>query len=200
MNELNIKSSTIEKGLDLVKGFLERAIGPSIDEFGLIHKDNMRFRRAKNQLKIFQQAKEMAEALNINIKQMDLKALFPLLEGIAVEEDETLQDMWTNLFVNYIDSKKNLTINVYPEILKQLSTNEVKILNYMEIRDKLYVESYRKKEEIEFTKEEIANLNRLGLIEEPNFSLYDGGQAIEQLKTDVYLMTEFGWNFLAACS
>ena len=106
----------------------------------------MRLRRLKNQLKVLEKAKEMAEVMKIDIKQINLKALFPLLEGIAVEEDETLQDMWANLFVNYIDSKRNLTINVYPEVLKQLSTNEVTILKYIEVHSKLYVAEYRKKE------------------------------------------------------
>jgi hypothetical protein len=211
MAEFDLKSSTIDKGLDLIKGFLERAFGPSIDEFGLMRQDNMKFRRAKNQLKVFQQAKELAEAGEIEIKQMNLKALFPLLEGIALEEDETLQDMWATLLVNYIDANKNLTINVYPTILQQLSSNEVKILEYMYLNhDKLYSRySFQKNKEITFTDAEIANLIRLGIIEEvPNISQYGGdfdernGQYkwdYEFFQPDEYRISVFGSEFLMAC-
>lgn len=209
MTEFNIKSSTIEKGLDLVKGFLERAIGPSVDEFGFMHQDNMRFRRANNQLKIFTRAKERAEKTGMNIKQMNLKALFPLLEGISLEEEETLQEMWTNLFLNYTDSSKNLTINVYPEILKQLSTNEVRLLEYVKGNDsKIVTGGFNKTTAVEFGDEEIANLRRLGLIEEvPNMSyrIEDIYEERPKIKTELlspyeYFLSDFGHDFLRACS
>jgi hypothetical protein len=34
MNELNIKSSTVEKGLDLAKELMSKLLGPAINEIG----------------------------------------------------------------------------------------------------------------------------------------------------------------------
>ena len=120
MSELNIKSTTLEKGLDLIKSFLEKAIGPTAEEFGLAISDNLKIRRFKNQIKNLEKAKQIAQKNNVSIKQINLKALIlPYLEGVALEEDETLQDMWANLFVNYIDTtNKNLTMTVFPEYSK----------------------------------------------------------------------------------
>lgn len=73
--------------------------------------------------------KKIIDNENLKVKQGNLKIILPFLEGVALEEDETLQDMWTKLFINYIDAEKTSTVTVYPEILKQLSSTEVAILN-----------------------------------------------------------------------
>lgn len=87
-----------------------------------------------------------------------------------MEEDEILQGMWADLFLNYIDTNKNLTLTVYPSILKQLSTHEVAILNFMiNNKNKINTSTWSKTKDIGFSNEEIANLNRLGIIAEvPN--------------------------------
>jgi hypothetical protein len=36
MGEFDIKSSTIDKSLDMAKEFLQRFVGPSVDEMGLL--------------------------------------------------------------------------------------------------------------------------------------------------------------------
>lgn len=49
MQDINLKSTAVEKGIDLVKGFLERLAGPAIDELGLLFGDNVKLFRFKNQ-------------------------------------------------------------------------------------------------------------------------------------------------------
>jgi len=203
MNELNIKSSTIEQAIDLLKGFLDKAIGPAVDEWGAMLADNVKLRRFKNQIRNLEKAKKIAEERKISIRQINLKALVPYLEGVSMEEDETLQEMWANLFVNYLDSEKNLTINVYPDILKQLSTNEVVILKFMEENDKRLLMNLRtqtgKNYFGKYSLEELGNLDRLGLIrEEPNYSFYDGHK-FEELQPEKFYLTEFAEAFLNAC-
>jgi hypothetical protein len=203
MPEINIKSTTIEKGLDLIKSFLEKAIGPSAEELGLAISDNLKIRRFKNQIKNLDKAKKIAQENNISIKQINLKALFPYLEGVALEEDETLQEMWANLFVNYIDTNKNLTMTVFPDMLKHLSSNEVKMLIFMKDNHGRIKKNRWHTDSIDFpgqyTLEEMGNLARLGLIrEEGNFSMYDGNK-IEQLMPEDYYLTELGDALLNAC-
>jgi len=203
MNELNLKSSTVEKGLDLLKSFLDKAIGPTVEEFGLAISDNLKIRRLKNQIKNLEKAKKIAEENNVNVKEINLKALFPYLECAALEEDDNLQDMWANLFVNYIDSDRNLTMTVFPDILKHLSSNEVNMLNFMNSNHGRIKQSRWKNETkdypLEYNLEEMGNLARLGLIrEESNFSMYDGDK-IEELMPENYYLTELGEALLKAC-
>jgi len=171
MAEIDLKSSTIDKGLDLVKGFLEKAIGAAVTEIGETLADNVKLRRLKNQIKNFQKAKKIAEDSKIDIKQINLKALVPYLEGVSLEEDEVLQGIWANLFVNYIDSNKNLTINVYPDILRQLSTEEVSILKQMQAnskRNRIRVMSrslHGQMQEPFVYFDQLTNLERLGIVE-----------------------------------
>lgn len=203
MSDFNIKSTTIEKGLDLIKDFISKAIGPTVDEFGQGLSDNLKLRRFKNQVQNLAKAKKITEEFGVNIKQINLKALFPYLEGVSLEEDETLQEMWANMFVNYIDSDKNLTLTVFPDILKHLSSNEVKMIKFMS-ENRGYINgntwgSSQKKFPGTYTLEEMGNLARLGLIREVgNYSLYDGNK-IEELQPDQYYLTELGYAFLQAC-
>jgi hypothetical protein len=203
MSEINIKSSTIDKTIDLLKDFLTKAIGPSAEEFGLGLSDNLKMRRFRNQLKNLEKAKKIVENQNVNVKQINLKALFPYLEGVSLEEDETLQKMWANLFVNYIDSKKNLTMTVFPDLLKHLSSNEVKMLQFMSANSGHLKPERPKKETVDFSGtyslEEIGNLTRLALIEEvPNLTVYDINK-VEELQPEDYYLTPLGLAFLEAC-
>jgi hypothetical protein len=123
-NELNIKSSTIEKGLDLAKEFLSKLISPTIDEVGLLISDNIKYLRFKNQVRILLKAKKYVENKNISIKEIPIKILVPLLENASLEDNEQLQDKWANMIVNMVDSESNVQNQVFPYILSQLSIDE----------------------------------------------------------------------------
>ena len=122
--ELNIKSSTVEKGLELAKDFLGKLISPTIEEVGLLISDNIKFLRFKNQVKILLKAKAYVEKNNISLKEIPIKILVPLLEKASLEEDEKLQDKWSNMLVNMVDSENNFQNQIFPHILSQLSIEE----------------------------------------------------------------------------
>jgi hypothetical protein len=191
------------------------------DEFGLQLADNMRLRRMRNQLKNLEKVKEIVEKEGVTMKQIDFKALFPLLEGTALEENETLQQMWVNLFTNYIDISKNLTTHVYPEILRQLSTEEVEILKTMQDNSNQIFVRERQTMMEDFLelfayRDQITNILRLGIIEEvlkfetdskvkasdytPLIHKHINTINVNKLSSDQYRMTEFGLQFMEACS
>jgi hypothetical protein len=173
----------------------------------------------KNQLKNFEKVKFIVEHQHVKIKEASLKVLLPYMEGISLEDNETLQDMWANLLVNYIDADKNLTTNVYPGILSQLSSKEVKIL--YELKDFVPQSSstsrYFAPKAVKqlFEVDQISNLERLGLIAgvprfktvdtrksgmyRPTSDIFKTGDKIEQLSPLVYKITLFGKQFLQAC-
>ncbi|WP_299221236.1 Abi-alpha family protein [uncultured Aquimarina sp.] len=122
--ELNIKSTTIEKGLELIKDFATKLVGPTIDEVGLLMSDKIRYFRFKNQIKILVKAEEYVKRENIKIKEIPTKILVPLLENASLEEDEELQKKWSFMIGNLADSDQNLQNQIFPYILTQISINE----------------------------------------------------------------------------
>jgi hypothetical protein len=146
----------------------------------------------RNQIKIFSEAKKIAEENNISIKQINLKTLVPLLEFSSLEEDETLQEKWINLIVNYSDNSQKFESSIFPFILNQLSSNEAikleNIKNVIEISSK----------KIELTDIEISNVIRLGLLER----IIIEGFTFDSEPTDFryYKVSSLGKLFLNCCS
>src|SRR5205814_10515227 len=92
--EINIKSSTIDKGLELAKEFLGKLISPTIEEVGLLISENVKYLRFKNQIRILLKAKDYVEKKKINLKEIPIKILVPLLDKASLEDNETMQDKW----------------------------------------------------------------------------------------------------------
>lgn len=127
-NKLDITSTAIEKGIDLVKDFVEKLVGSTLEETGLLLGDKIRIFRLKNQIKMLSKAQSICKSNNISIKQISVKTLFPLLEYASLEDDENLQEKWANLLTNYVDSNKNLKSTIFPYILNQLSSEELEVI------------------------------------------------------------------------
>jgi hypothetical protein len=122
--ELNIKSSTIEKGLELAKEFLGKLISPTLEEVGLLISDHVKFLRFKNQIRMLLKAKDYVEQHNISVKEIPIKILVPLLEKASLENDDQLQDKWAKMLVNMVDSENNLQNQIFPYVLSQISIDE----------------------------------------------------------------------------
>lgn len=216
--ELNIKSSTIEKGLDLAKDFLGKLIFPAVEEVGLLMGDNIKVWRFKNQIRLLNNVENYVKEKNISTKKVPLKILLPLLENASLEEEPLLNEMWENLLINYIDSKQTFCLTVFPHILSNLSTKEVRFIKafnlnskILEIHNNYGIKEFIKVENngtiniassMNITNAEITNLVRLGL-----FSVING---LELHKIDRYghfdidtkylNMTSFGAEFMKACT
>jgi hypothetical protein len=121
---INITSTAVEKGLDLATNFLDKLIVPAIEETGLLLKDKVTFWRLKNQIKTLNKTQEYCEKHNISLKSISLKLLCPLMENASLEEDEFLQDKWSILLGNMVDSEQNIENHVFPFLLGQISKPE----------------------------------------------------------------------------
>jgi len=153
--KIDITSSAIEKGLEIAKDFIDKLIMPSVEETGLLLKDHITMWRFKTQVKILNRANEYCVKHNINPKKISLKILAPLLEYSSLEEDEEMQDKWSILLSNLIDSEQNIENNVFPYILSQLSKDEFfsleKVYNKRVLRfskEQLELDDYFAKEQI----------------------------------------------------
>lgn len=130
-NKIDITSTLLESTVDGAKGFLGKLLGASVEEYGLMLADNVKLRRFKNQLNMVNKAQKIVEESGINIKQISIKQLVPLLEYSSLEEDESLQDKWANMLVNFIDRNKKLESSIFPFILSQLSSEEIEVIDVL---------------------------------------------------------------------
>ena len=124
MGKLDITSTAIEKGIDIAKDFLDKLIMPSVEEAGLLLREKVTFWKFQNQVRMLNKAKAYCEKHRISPKTISFKLLVPLLETSALEEDELLQDKWSILLANMVDSEQNVENHVFPYILGQISKNE----------------------------------------------------------------------------
>ena len=137
--KVNIKSSTIEKGLELVKDFAEKLIGPTIEEVGLLMSDKIKYYRFKNQVNILVKAKEYVKKKNIDIKEIPTKILVPLLENASLEVEEEMQEKWAFMIGNLADSEQNLQNQIFPYLLTQISLNEFENLMTFQEKERVYM-------------------------------------------------------------
>jgi len=129
-NKFDIKSSTIDKGLEIAKNFVDKLVMPTIEESGLLVKDQITMWRFKNQIKMLNKAQEYCLKHNINPKKISLKVLSPLLDYSSLEEDDFLTDKYAILLSNLVDSEQNIQNHVFPYIISQISKKEFQIIEY----------------------------------------------------------------------
>lgn len=180
---------------------LQHLFGPWVTEQGLIWQENVRVRRLKNQFKILGKVKDVVEEEGVHIRDVNLKALAPLLEGISLEEEPTLQELWKNLTINYLDSSVTTINIVYPHILKSLSTNEVKFLKWLQDHNS-GINTTIKNPDVDFEIHEVNNLERLSLIVEDIRYFTQPKHGLSEVNwehTNVFFLSEFGKDFLKAC-
>lgn len=163
--ELNIKSSTIEKGLELVKDFAEKLIGPAVEEVGLLMSDKIKYYRFKNQVKVLIKAKEYVKAKNIDVKVIPTKILVPLLENASLEEQSEMQDKWALMIGNLADTEQNLQNQIFPYLLSQISLNEFDRLTDFSKKERAYMIEHLKvldlqKQDKYWSNKEFRELNR----------------------------------------
>lgn len=126
--KVDITSTTLEKGFDLAKSFLDKIVGPPLEEIGLLLKEKVTLWRFKNQINVVNKAREYCLKHNIVPQEISLKILAPLMENASLEEDETLQEKWAMLLANMADSEQNIQNHVFPYLLSQISKNEFQAL------------------------------------------------------------------------
>jgi hypothetical protein len=127
--KIDISSATIDKGIDVAKGFLRKLIGPSLEEAGLLLKESIALWRFKNQINILEKANEICERKGIKPSSISLKLLYPLMDAASLEDDPEMQSKWAALLSNMVDSEKNIQNHVFPYILGQLSLPEFALLD-----------------------------------------------------------------------
>jgi len=113
-------------------GIVKRMLGPAADEVAEMWKDQIRLYRYGRQLKCIEKAEQMAKDAGFTPKAVPPKILFPLLEGVSMEEDETLHTMWAALLAN---SSSPLNTEIvrpgFIAVLRHMAPDEASIINWL---------------------------------------------------------------------
>jgi hypothetical protein len=203
----------IEASKDEVEGFFQAIVPDFVRNAGGILSDNVRYWRWQNQISILQKVKEKVETSGLTKHQIPLKVLIPIIEHSSLEEEEKLQEKWSNMLANAITNKVSISPN-FVAILSELSPTEVQVL------DQLHKESasetdYTKRRELQFSRDAIQkifaldiksvdliveNLYRLGLCQPPAGDGIKVGQYKFTLRTtEIFEFTSLGFEFVSAC-
>lgn len=114
------------------EGLLKVLFGKAFEETGEMIADQVRLRRFKNQIKIFEKAEQYLKDKNINPEKVNLKVLAPLVEFASYEEDHNLQNLWANLIKNILSRPTAVILQQNAiQVLNKVSNDEVKILDYV---------------------------------------------------------------------
>lgn len=123
----------VDKSIDGISAFLSLVCEPALQEFGLMLSDKMRVWRLNNIINILEKAKGKLcfEGDKIHIKA-NPKVVLSIIEEGSVIDDDHLQEWWAGLFVSSCseDGKDDQNI-VFVNLLKQLTSFEVKLLEYV---------------------------------------------------------------------
>ena len=161
----------VDNGIQAAKGFLSKLAGPAVEEIGLLLQDRVKLYRLKNQLRILGKAQEMLKTARVKPSAVPLRTLLPLLEGAALEEDESLSLKWAALLANAASGASDIANHPsFPHILAEISPSEALLLDSLAAeRKEVDWEAFREKivRETSTTHEYInqcyGNLFRLGL-------------------------------------
>lgn len=142
LENLNIPKQLLDKS----EALLKTLFGPSFEELGGLIADQVKLRRFNNQVKIFTKAQEKLKQNNINPQKVSLKVLAPLIEYSSLEEEENLQDKWSNLISHILGGDKEVVFHQNCiTILNRISSEEAKLLDKLhDLLQKKKTERYQK--------------------------------------------------------
>ena len=157
---------------------LSKLLSPALTESGEYIADIFREKRELRQIDAAKRIEQKALSKNIPLKALPEKLIYPAMHYISIEDEEDIKIKWVNLLTNALQDPNLDLYNSYTDILSKLSTNEVKILDYLkyQIDNKLkeevfgkYFEKYKLENELNLSIDILDvfldNLVRLNLIE-----------------------------------
>lgn len=118
-----------ERGTREMRELVRDFLGPAAAEVGQYLADKVRIYRFNAVLRALRKAKEKIASSGVDAHPIDLKRLIPMLEGASLEEDEDLVSRWAGLIAS--TATHGDTIPAFADILKQLSPEEARMLDYI---------------------------------------------------------------------
>jgi len=187
---------------EAAKVFLAKLAGSAAEELDFLLYDNLKKYRLQNQLCVLGKAQGILEWLKTEPNVVPLRILLPVLEGAALEDDETLIAKWAALLANAANRRNSGEARTsFAKILAELEPLEAKLMDLLAAKGGGKWTDFRSElaERLKTSEDCIddccGNLMRLGL------ARFVGKPIALAGSVDNYLeMTMFGKSFLLACS
>lgn len=141
-----IKES-VKQALAPVQDIVRRVGGPAATEVGLILEDYFRFWRLKHAVRLLEDVKQVTSDANLNLKPIAPRLLFPILDAATLEEEPELHRRWVALLTNAATDFDGEILPAFPDILRQLTSEEAQFLD--KVYDEVTLDTERRRFEIE---------------------------------------------------
>jgi hypothetical protein len=176
-------------GLSSIGKFLSLTCKPLLEEFGLTFKDKISSYRLTNIIKTL----EKAQGKLIYDSEKNSLAIHPriahqIIEHASLADDDGLQEMWAGLFATSCDRNTDDENIIFVDILKQLTASQVKLLNYICINGRKYLELSKLDE---FRNNGFINTDRLPLKTEEIYTIC-GTDSYVKLHTELSAIIALG--------
>jgi len=205
-DEKEILKAGADAAIKPFSNLLEKLFGGCVEEIGGMWQDELKVRRLHRRLKLYKRVQRMIADAGIEPKRIPENIWMPVLQAASAQDDETLQEKWAALLTNAsVAESDNEVLPSFPEILKQLTPVEAKLL------DAVYDETVESAQGLKEAIQEgtlasaapvtLGNLERLGLL---NRHMQDTGFTSD-LKfhtfgpTNHLFVSSFGRAFIRAC-
>jgi hypothetical protein len=127
-SEGELIKATVEAALAPFTDLMRQIGGPAAQELGLAWQDSLKVWRFKRRIRLLEKLQQYISEKGINPKVVSMKLLLPAIEYGSLEDCDELQDRWAALLTTAATSEDELP-SAFSEILKQLSTREVRLLD-----------------------------------------------------------------------
>jgi len=208
-------ASVAKPTAELVKNFVERLFGPSVDYAGQGIKTWVEQRTRRGQ-QVVVDAAAMLNATQREPQQVPGRILLPLIEKASLEDDPDMRRQWAALLANAA-SDSDKVLPGFTDILGQLLPIQARILDWMhgryrdptrlagpagsrhaterDVRDEFHISHHR-------YSILIADLHRLQLVDGTRSTYGFGGEMGEAGPTEyaAIQLTDFGLAFVEACT
>jgi hypothetical protein len=127
--EIGLVVAGVSQVTKQAEDFIAAIAGRPGESIGTILGDIMR-RRINNAEVVASKAHLTLLNLELKPREVPLEIMHPILEAAALQEDPSMQDIWANLLANAADRREVTSVSaVFPVILKELRTEEVRFLD-----------------------------------------------------------------------
>jgi hypothetical protein len=121
--------AVVEGASDAVE-FFDRTTGGIGDLPGNARADGRLAKRVVKQVDLLLNAQAELRAKGIDPRIVKWNVVFPLLDAAALEDDKSMSARWQALLTNATDPNVDEVPPSFPDILRALTPNEAKLLDY----------------------------------------------------------------------
>ena len=210
----------VEETFKIARDFLDKIGSPASTQLGGILGDTVKYWRFKNAVNLTLRAKRFLESKGIEPRKVPPATLIPLLEAGSLHEDDDLQTRWSAMLAHAVNPDSDVSVTpAYPQILRQLSTLEVAVLDWLfesdQVADKeleslsppVVVEAKKETviKEFQLTERQFeviaSNLHRIGVVEAGHYYVQtrSGGSSTSTRFYSSLRLTPVGDSFVRSC-